>query len=82
MGVTIMVLVGCAIWTLLLAVYRMFFSPIAKIPGPRLAALTGWYEAYYELVLSFGGQYTFKIKELHEQYGPVSTLLSWKKSTT
>jgi hypothetical protein len=26
-----------------------------------------WYEFYYDVVL--GGQYTFKIKELHQQYG-------------
>ncbi len=50
-----------------LAVYRLFLSPIAKFPGPRLAALSRWYEFYYDCVLP--GQYTFHIQKLHKQYG-------------
>jgi hypothetical protein len=48
-------------------VYRLYFSPLAKFPGPRLAAATLWYEAYYDVIKQ--GQYTFKIKELHQKYG-------------
>jgi hypothetical protein len=50
-----------------LAVYRLYLSPIAKFPGPKLAALTLWYEFYHDVVR--GGQYVFKINELHDQYG-------------
>ena len=50
-------------WT----IYSVYFGPLAKFPGPKLAAATLWYECYYDVVL--GGQYTFKIKELHQQYG-------------
>lgn len=52
-----------------LAVRRLYFSPISHIPGPKLAAATWWYEFYYDIVL--GGQYTFKIIDLHKKYGPV-----------
>ena len=49
------------------AVWRLYLSPIAHIPGPRLAALTLWVEFYYDVVLC--GRYTFKIMEYHQRYG-------------
>ncbi|PHH84825.1 hypothetical protein CDD83_1325 [Cordyceps sp. RAO-2017] len=52
-----------------LAVHRLWLSPIAGVPGPRLAALTQLYEFYYDIVL--GGQYAFKVLEFHRRYGDV-----------
>ncbi|KAF1950750.1 cytochrome P450 [Byssothecium circinans] len=49
--------------------YRLFLHPLARFPGPRLAAISRWYEGYYDVVL--GGQYTAKIAELHKVYGPI-----------
>ncbi|KAL4901410.1 hypothetical protein BDW74DRAFT_187646 [Aspergillus multicolor] len=54
-----------------LAVYRLYLSPIARFPGPKLAALTYWTEVYYELIQGEGGQYLFKYREWHEKYGPI-----------
>ncbi|KAJ5788781.1 hypothetical protein N7457_003771 [Penicillium paradoxum] len=52
-----------------LAIYRLWFSPLAHFPGPKLAALTMWYEFYYDSFLE--GQYIFQIAEMHRKYGPI-----------
>ncbi|KAJ3497096.1 hypothetical protein NLG97_g2172 [Lecanicillium saksenae] len=65
-----------AVYAVCLGVYRLWFSPIAHLPGPRLAALTQYYEFYYDIIL--GGQYTFKIVELHKQYGSVVRISPWE----
>ncbi|KAE8445994.1 hypothetical protein EG329_012633 [Mollisiaceae sp. DMI_Dod_QoI] len=57
-------------------VWRLYFSPISRFPGPRIAAITLLYELWYELVK--GGQYTFKIAELHEKYGPIIRINPWE----
>lgn len=54
-----------------LAIYRLLFHPLASIPGPKLAAATGWVEAYYELLHGEGGQFLFRYREWHEKYGPI-----------
>ncbi len=56
-----------AIYLIGLAVYRLYLSPLAKFSGPKLAALTLWYEFYYDVIKR--GRYTWKISELHKQYG-------------
>lgn len=58
------------IWVLYevsLVIYRLHFSPLAKFPGPRLAAASLWYEFYYDVIKE--GRYTWKIRELHDKYG-------------
>jgi len=52
---------------LVYVVYQLFFSPLANVPGPKLAAATHWCEFYYDVVQR--GQFAFKIKEWHAQYG-------------
>jgi hypothetical protein len=55
------------------AIRRLWFHPLAHIPGPKLAALTWWYEFYYDGIQQ--GRYVFKIQELHKQYGKSSILV-------
>jgi hypothetical protein len=52
-----------------LGVYRLYLSPIAKFPGPKIAALTKWYEFYYEVLLR--GKFSDHITKLHSIYGPI-----------
>ena len=60
---------GLLVYSIGLAIYRAFFHPLAKVPGPWLAGVTQWYETYYELVPNGGGMFTKRIKKMHEQYG-------------
>jgi hypothetical protein len=62
-------LVSCLVYLIALAVYRLYLSPVAKFPGPKLAALTQWYEIYYDVFKNGGGQFTFEIRRMHEKYG-------------
>lgn len=62
-------LCATAVYAGLLAFYRLYWSPLAKIPGPKLAALTQWVETYYEIIHGKGGQFIWQFRKWHEQYG-------------
>ncbi|CAK7234810.1 hypothetical protein SBRCBS47491_009075 [Sporothrix bragantina] len=47
------------------AIYSVFFSPLARIPGPKMYALTSWRLAYDDWV----GERTRKMYKLHMKYG-------------
>ena len=55
------------VYIITLAVHRLYLTPLARFPGPWLAAFTLWYEFYYDVVLR--GRYTWKICEMHRKYG-------------
>ncbi|KAL1389706.1 cytochrome P450 [Phyllosticta capitalensis] len=55
------------LWVTGVAVYRITLHPIASIPGPKLAAITGLYEAWYNCVRR--GRYYLKYEEMHDIYG-------------
>ena len=59
-GICLLYIVYCVFW-------RLVLSPLAKYPGPKLAALTGWYETYYEIILR--GRFPWEVERLHDLYG-------------
>lgn len=60
-GVTLLLL------PMAVVVYRLFFHPLARVPGPRLAAITTVWYAYQ----TRKGRARELTKMLHETYGPV-----------
>jgi len=60
------------------AIYRVYLSPLAKFPGPKLAALTSWYEGYYDCIKNGGGRYYVEISKMHDKYGPVVRINPWE----
>lgn len=60
-------LVIIAGYLIYLVVERLFLSPLARFPGPKLAALSNWYEFYYDVLQQ--GQLTAHIQKLHDEYG-------------
>lgn len=55
-----------------LAVFRLLLNPIAHFPGPKFAALTGWYETYFDCFQR--GRYWAEIEKMHEKYGNLTML--------
>jgi hypothetical protein len=55
------------LYGILLVIYRLYFSPLAKFPGPKLTAATLWYEFYFDVVKR--GKFAWEIARMHEIYG-------------
>ncbi|KIW82858.1 hypothetical protein Z517_02101 [Fonsecaea pedrosoi CBS 271.37] len=62
-------ILGKIAYDLVLAVYRIYFHPLRRFPGSKLAVASYWYETYHDVFK--GHQYVWEIKEMHEKYGPV-----------
>ena len=48
-------------------VQRLFFHPLAKVPGPWYAAISTIYEFWWDCPKQ--GKYMFKIEDMHKKYG-------------
>lgn len=62
-------LVVILIWIIGHIIYRLYFHPLAKVPGPTLAAITWLYQTYYSFI--GGSRFYLRIERLHRIYGMV-----------
>lgn len=55
-----------------LVIYRLFFHPLARFPGPKLLAATTWYEAFVDI-----GPHDFpqRLAQIHQKYGQYFVIL-------
>ncbi|KAB8272087.1 cytochrome P450 [Aspergillus minisclerotigenes] len=67
--ITLTVVTISVAYVSILALCRLFLSPIAVFPGPPLARLTYLTQWYYDWVKD--GQYYLQIEEMHKKYGPI-----------
>ena len=53
--------------TIAQAIKRLCFHPLARYPGPLLAASTMWYKTYYDIIMD--GGWAEHLEHLHSVYG-------------
>ena len=59
--------IAAATWLMGGVLYRRYFHPLAKIPGPFLPAVTHLYQFFYCNV--GGSRYYAQIEKMHKKYG-------------
>ena len=67
LDIILTVIILCILWFAKTAIVRLYLHPLSKFPGPRAAALSRWYEIYYDVIQR--GRWIKQFPELHEQYG-------------
>ncbi|KAG6358760.1 hypothetical protein INS49_012279 [Diaporthe citri] len=58
-----------ALYRLSKAIYNLYFHPLAKFPGPKLAAASHLYEFYWSVIRD--GEFIWVLERLHKKYGPI-----------
>ena len=61
------IVLGSLLYGAGLVFYRLYLHPLHKIPGPKIAAATYWFEFYQDVILD--GHYLEDYPKLHAKYG-------------
>ena len=64
-----------ALSLLYVIIQRLYFHPLSKFPGPKIASITRWYEFYHDVIRD--GTYVKHYPVLHAKY---SELVAWGSS--
>lgn len=56
---------------LVILLRRIVLHPLARFPGPKIAAATWWYMTYYEVFKN--GAFVEQLEMLHKRYGVVTS---------
>lgn len=67
------ILSGFALYNSLIIFYNLYFHPLSKFPGPKLAACSHLYEFYFDIIKN--GMFMQEIARMHEVYGQTSVFL-------
>ncbi|KAF2113058.1 putative benzoate 4-monooxygenase cytochrome P450 [Lophiotrema nucula] len=76
LGAVACLLFAAACLTSLKAIQRLWFHPLAKVPGPWYAAISSFYEFWWDCPQA--GRYWVKIEEMHKNYGPIVRINPWE----
>jgi len=68
-------IVAVTAWAAVGGIRRVWFSPLSKFPGPKLAWLTLWNEFYWDVVCR--GTFMWRIQAMHERYGSPRPREKW-----
>ncbi|KAF7597008.1 hypothetical protein BBP40_011374 [Aspergillus hancockii] len=63
------VLSGIVAYLVMRSIYRLFFHPLSKFPGPKFAAISYLPEFYHDVIR--GGMYMWEVERMHREYGPI-----------
>ena len=56
-------------YQVILVIYRLFFHPLSRFPGPKPAATSYWWEWVQDTFAARGGEYMNLVERMHDQYG-------------